>query len=79
MGRTAGYASGVAGKMSPRPIERFLGLFTDIRPGEAQKALLLALNIFLLLLAYYLTKPVREALLLINAKAPQTKAYLSGA
>ena len=79
MGRTAGYASGVAGKMSPRPIERFLGLFTDIRPGEAQKALLLALNIFLLLLAYYLIKPVREALLLINAKAPQTKAYLSGA
>lgn len=79
MGRTAGDASGMAGKMSPGPIERFLGLFTDIRPGEAQKALLLALNIFLLLLAYYLIKPVREALLLINAKAPQTKAYLSGA
>jgi AAA family ATP:ADP antiporter len=79
MGRTAGDASGVTGKMSPGPIERFLGLFTDIRPGEAQKALLLALNIFLLLLAYYLIKPVREALLLINAKAPQTKAYLSGA
>jgi AAA family ATP:ADP antiporter len=79
MGQTAGDASGVAGKMSPGPIERFLGLFTDIRPGEAQKALLLALNIFLLLLAYYLIKPVREALLLINAKAPQTKAYLSGA
>ena len=59
MGRTAGYASEVAGKMSPKPIERFLGLFTDIRPGEAQKALLLALNIFLLLLAYYLIKPVR--------------------
>jgi AAA family ATP:ADP antiporter len=79
MDRTAGDASGVAGKISPGPIERFLGLFTDIRPGEAQKALLLALNIFLLLLAYYLIKPVREALLLINAKAPQTKAYLSGA
>jgi AAA family ATP:ADP antiporter len=79
MGRIAGDASGVAGKMSPGSIERFLGLFTDIRPGEAQKALLLALNIFLLLLAYYLIKPVREALLLINAKAPQTKAYLSGA
>jgi AAA family ATP:ADP antiporter len=79
MDRTAGDASGVAGKISPGPIERFLGLFTDIRPGEAQKALLLALNIFLLLLAYYLIKPVREALLLINDKAPQMKAYLSGA
>ena len=79
MSRQTGNASGAAGKMSPGPIERFLGLFTDVRPGEAQKALLLALNIFLLLLAYYLIKPVREALLLINAKAPQTKAYLSGA
>jgi hypothetical protein len=35
MGRIAGDASGVAGKMSPGSIERFLGLFTDIRPGEA--------------------------------------------
>jgi len=65
--------------MSPGLIERFLRLVTDIRPGEVQKALLLALNIFLLLLAYYLIKPVREALLLIDAEAPRTKAYLSGA
>jgi len=77
--RTGGDASGVARKIFPGPIERFLRLFTDIRPGEVQKALLLALNIFLILLAYSLIKPVRDALLLIDADAPQTKAYLSGA
>ncbi len=58
---------------------KFLRLFTDIRPGEAPKALLLALNIFLLLLAYYLIKPVREALLLVDKDAPRIKSYLSGA
>lgn len=57
----------------------FLRLFADIRPGEAAKALLLALNIFLLLLAYYLIKPVREALLLVDKDAPRIKSYLSGA
>jgi AAA family ATP:ADP antiporter len=58
---------------------RFLRLFTDIRPGEALKALLLSLNLFLLFLAYYLIKPVREALLLLDKDAPRIKSYLSGA
>jgi AAA family ATP:ADP antiporter len=58
---------------------RFLRLFADIRHGEAPKALLLALNVFLLLLAYYILKPLREALLLVDQKAPQVKSYLSGA
>ncbi|MBM3296007.1 MAG: translocase [Candidatus Aminicenantes bacterium] len=57
----------------------FLRLFTDIRPGEAAKAFLLTLNIFTLLLAYYLIKPVREALLLVDKDAPRIKSYLSGA
>jgi ATP:ADP antiporter, AAA family len=64
---------------APRAFERFLKLFTDVRSGEAPKALLLTLNFFLLLLAYYLIKPAREALLLVNDKAPQIKSYLSGA
>ncbi|MBN2198460.1 MAG: translocase [Candidatus Aminicenantes bacterium] len=63
----------------PNPGYAFLRLFTDIRPGEAAKALLLTLNIFLLLLAYYLIKPVREALLLVDKDAPRIKSYLSGA
>ena len=33
-------------------IERFLNLFTEVRPGEAKTASLLALNVFLILMAY---------------------------
>lgn len=58
---------------------RFLRLFADIRHGEAGKALLLALNVFLLLLAYYILKPLREALLLVDKDAPVIKSCLSGA
>jgi len=58
---------------------RFLRLFADIRQGEARKALLLALNVFLLLLAYYILKPLRESLLLVDQKAPVIKSCLSGA
>jgi AAA family ATP:ADP antiporter len=58
---------------------KFLRLFADIRRGEAPKALLLALNIFLLLLAYYILKPLRESLLLVDKNAPVVKSYLSGA
>lgn len=35
-------------------LERFLGLFTEVRAGEAATVLVLALNIFLILAAYYL-------------------------
>lgn len=63
---------------SPGVAYRLLQVFSDVRPGEAPTALLLTLNVFLLLLAYYLIKPVREALILIG-KDPQTKAYLGGA
>jgi AAA family ATP:ADP antiporter len=58
---------------------RFLRLFADVRQGEAGKALLLALNVFLLLLAYYILKPLRESLLLVNKDAPVIKSCLSGA
>ena len=58
---------------------RILRLFTDIRQGEATKALLLALNSFLLLIAYYILKPLRDALLLVDKDSPAVKSYLSGA
>jgi len=57
---------------------RLLRLFTDIRQGEAGKALLLALNVFLILMAYYIIKPVRDALIL-TAKSPEMKSYLGAA
>ncbi|MCX6573795.1 MAG: hypothetical protein NTX99_07355 [Candidatus Aminicenantes bacterium] len=58
---------------------RFLRLFADIRPGEASKALMLAANVFLLLLAYYILKPLRESLLLINKDSAVVKSALGGA
>ncbi len=46
------------------PVDRVLGLATEVRPGEGTTALLLAVNGFLLLAAYYTIRPVRGALLL---------------
>jgi AAA family ATP:ADP antiporter len=40
--------------------ERFLGFFTEIRPGEGGTALLMFANIFLILCAYYFVKSLRE-------------------
>ena len=59
-------------------LERFLGLFTDVRAGEGATALLLSLNIFLILMAYYVLKPVREALILGEGSA-ELKTYMSAA
>jgi len=58
----------------PSPLDRFLRLFTDVRGGEGGTALLLTLNVFLLLTAYYILKPVREALILVGGGA-EIKAY----
>jgi AAA family ATP:ADP antiporter len=58
---------------------RVLQIFADIRPGEASKALLLALNVFLLLLAYYILKPLRESLLLVDKNSAVVKSCLGGA
>ena len=46
------------------PLDRFLSIFTDVRPGEGVGVMLLALNVFILLGSYYLLKTVREALIL---------------
>ena len=57
-------------------VERFLNLFTQVRPGEARTALLLALNVFLILMSYYILKTVREALVLGEGSA-ELKSYLA--
>jgi AAA family ATP:ADP antiporter len=46
------------------PLDRLLGLAAEVRAGEGTTALLLAINGFLLLAAYYTIRPVRAALLL---------------
>lgn len=67
----------VVNEHSPRdPLSRLLRLFAEVRPGEAGTSLLLAANVFLLLTAYYIIKPVREALILTGGGA-ELKSYLS--
>ena len=59
--------------------ERFLRLFADIRPHEGATSLILVANIFLILTAFYLVKPVREGWLAITVVGDLTqleiKAY----
>lgn len=55
-------------------LDRMLRLFTDVRAGESGTALLLALDVFLILTAYYFIKPIREALILEGGGA-EVKSY----
>ncbi|HXV35813.1 MAG TPA: hypothetical protein VEC18_01615, partial [Myxococcota bacterium] len=48
-------------------LEQFLCLFTDVRAGEGVTALLMFVNVFLLLCAYYFVKPLREAWLSVTS------------
>jgi len=59
-------------------VEKFLRIFTTLRPGEGTGALLMALNAFLILTAYYLLKTVREALILTQGGA-EVKSYSAAA
>ena len=61
-------------KFREHPVEYVLGLFGEVRPGEAPTVLLLALNVFLLLTAYYLLKVAREPLILLGGGAA-VKSY----
>ena len=49
------------------PLDRLLGLFSDVRPGEGARALTMLANIFLILVCYYIIKTVREPLILTTA------------
>jgi len=61
--------------------ERILQIFTEIRPGEGRKALLMFANIFLILCAYYFIKPLREGWIAISdisgLSKMEVKAYSS--
>jgi len=58
-------------------LERVLGLFTSVKAGEGASVLVLALNVFVLLSAYYIVKPVREALILELDSGAEYKTYMS--
>lgn len=63
---------------SPSWLDRSLRLFADVRSGEGARVVLLAVNVFLILTAYYVLKPVREALILGEGSA-ELKSYMSAA
>jgi AAA family ATP:ADP antiporter len=48
----------------PRLLDRVLGVFSEVRPGESTTVLLLFANIFTILVGYYVIKTVREPLVL---------------
>lgn len=56
------------------PLEFSLGLFAEVRPGEAITTLLLTATVFLLLTSYYLLKVAREPLILMGGGA-EVKSY----
>ncbi|MCC7035258.1 MAG: translocase [Acidobacteria bacterium] len=70
--------SGVEATGPASRLDRALRLFGDVRPGEGAHALLMFLNVFLLLLAYYILKTVREPLILTTGGA-ELKSYAAGA
>jgi len=57
------------GEIPKTPLERVLSVFADVRSGEGVGALLLMCNVFLLLGAYYLLRPARQALILTEGGA----------
>src|SRR3954462_9626945 len=55
-------------------LDRALSLFTDVRPGEGAKSMLMLVNIFLLLICYSVIKTVREPLFLLGGGA-EVRSY----
>jgi AAA family ATP:ADP antiporter len=64
-------------KRRPNLLDRFLNVFTEVHAGEGVSALLLGLNVFILMTAYYIIKPVREALILAGEGGAEWKSYAS--
>ncbi len=60
-------------------LDRVLGLFTEVQSGEGVTALLLMINVFLLLAAYYLLKTIREPLILSIPGGAEVKSYSAAA
>jgi AAA family ATP:ADP antiporter len=61
--------------------ERILRLFTEVRPGEGATAVMMFANVFLILLAYYFIKPLREGWIAVSdiqgLSKMEVKAYSS--
>ena len=60
------------------PLERGLQVLATVRPGEGRGIVLMVAQVFLLLLAYYLIRPLREALILAEGTSV-VRSYAVGA
>jgi AAA family ATP:ADP antiporter len=60
-------------KKKPSLLDRSLRLFTDVRAGEGATALLMFINVFLILCAYYFIKPLREGWIAVSDIGGLTK------
>lgn len=59
-------------------LDRALRLFAEVRAGEGANVLLLAVNVFLLLTAYSMLKPLRDGLIL-GERGPEFTSYMAAA
>jgi AAA family ATP:ADP antiporter len=63
------------------PLERTLHLFTEVRPGEGLTAVIMFVNVFLILCAYYFVKPLRDGWIAVSRvgglSSVEVKAYTS--
>ena len=59
-------------------VDRALRLISDVRAGEGGTALILTVNLFLLMVGYYVVKTVREPLVLVSGGA-EMKSYAAAA
>jgi AAA family ATP:ADP antiporter len=67
----------MSGRQTLSAVERVLSWFTKVRPGEGKCVLLLCLQALALMMAYYLIRPVREALILTEGGA-ELRSYAVG-
>jgi len=59
-------------------LDRALRLFAEVRAGEGANVLILAVNVFLLLTAYSMLKPLRDGLIL-GEQGPEFTSYMAAA
>ena len=59
-------------------LDRLLGLFAEVRPGESVTVLLMLVNIFTIFVSYAIIKVVREPLILTGGGA-EVKSYSAAA
>jgi len=62
----------------PGVLDQALRLFAEVREGEGANVLILALNVFLLLTAYSMLKPLRDGLIL-GEQGPEFTSYMAAA